>query len=81
VEESFAGNVGTDPTISANGTVIDRFYVPATATVRNQKTTGLAGKVVLAYSHLLAAGDVLAVLVEGGATTDAFGTLKWKEIR
>jgi hypothetical protein len=81
VEESFAGNAGTDPTISANGTIIDRFYVGTSNNNRNQKSTGLGGKVVIAYSHLLGAGDVMAVLVQGAAATDAFATLKWKEIR
>jgi hypothetical protein len=83
VEESFAGNAGTDPTVHATnrGTIIDRFYVPAAANTKTEKTTGIAGKAVLAYSHLLASGDVIAILVEGGATTDAFGSLKWKEIR
>ena len=81
VEVSFAGNAGTDPAISANGTLVDRFYIGASANTRDSNAAGLVGKVVLAYSHLLAAGDVLAILVEGGATTDAFGSLTWKEIR
>jgi hypothetical protein len=81
VEMSFAGNAGTDPTISANGSLIDRFYVPASASARAEKSASLAGKTVLAYSHLLGAGDSLAVLVEGGATTDSFVSVKWKEIR
>jgi len=81
VETSFAGNAGTDPTISANGTLIDRFYVPASAQTRAEKSASLGGKIVMAYSHLLGAGDSLAVLIEGGATTDSFVSVKWKEIR
>lgn len=81
VEMSFAGNAGTDPTISANGTLIDRFYVPASAQARAEKSASLGGKVVLAYSHLLGVGDSLAVLVEGTAVTDSFVSVKWKEIR
>jgi hypothetical protein len=83
LEESFAGNAGTDPTVHATnrGTVIEKFYVPASAAVRASRAVGLGGKVVMAYSHLLAAGDVLAVLVEGSATTDASGSLRLREIR
>jgi len=81
VEMSFAGNSGVDPTISANGTLIDRFYVPASAQAKAEKSASLGGKVVMAYSHLLGAGDVLAVLVEGSATTDSFVSIKWKEVR
>jgi len=83
LEESFAGNAGTDPTVHATnrGTVIDRFYVPASANTRLQRSVGIGGKVLMSYSHLLAAGDVLAVVVEGGATTDAFGSLRLRVIR
>ena len=81
VEMSFAGNTGTDPTISANGTILEKFYVASSASARAERSAGIGGKAVLAYSHLLGAGDVLAVLVEGGATTDSFCSLKWREIR
>lgn len=83
VEESFAGNAGTDPVVTAGtGTLIDRFYVPASASARASTGTGLLGKTLLAYSHLLATGDTLSVLFNGGgATTDVFASLKWKEIR
>lgn len=82
-EESYAGNAGTDPTINtATGTLIDRFWVPAGANLRTSVTHGLAGKAVLCYSHLLGAGDTISVDYSGGgATTDVFASLKWKEIR
>lgn len=82
-EESFAGNAGTDPTVNtATGTLIDRFWLPASAAIRTNNSRGLSGKVVLCYSHLLAAGDVLSIDYDGGgATTDVQASLKWKEIR
>ncbi len=83
VEESFAGNVGTDPVVTAGtGVLIDKFYVSATASTRASSAAGLLGKVLLSYSHLLGAGDTLSVIYNGGgATTDVFASLKWKEIR
>ncbi len=82
VEESFAGNAGTDPVVTAGtGTLIDRFFLPASATFRSSAGAGLLGKTLLAYSHLLAAGDTLSVLFSGGSTTDVYASLKWKEIR
>lgn len=83
VEESFAGNAGTDPTINtATGILIDRFWIPASATIRTSSTRGLTGKTVLCYSHLLGAGDTLSVDYDtGGSTTDVYASLKWKEIR
>lgn len=83
MEESFAGNVGTDPVVTAGtGTLIDRKYVPASASVRSNKVAGLLGKTLLAYSHLLGAGDTLSVIWNGGnGSTDVFGSVNWKEVR
>lgn len=83
VEVSFAGNTGTDPVVTAGtGTLIDRFYIPASNQQRTSADAGLTGKTVLAYSHLLGVGDTLSVIYNGGgSTTDVFASLKWKEIR
>ena len=83
MEASFAGNAGTDPVVTAGtGTLIDRVYMPASTSVRTSSAAGLLGKVLLSYSHLLGAGDSLSILWNGGgATTDVFASLKWKEIR
>lgn len=83
VEASFAGNAGTDPVVTAGtGTLIDRFYVPAAATARVNKLSGITGKALLAYNHLLGSGDSLSVIWNGGTvSTDVHGSLKWKEIR
>lgn len=83
IEASFAGNAGTDPVVTAGtGTLIDRLYLPASASVRTSSGAGLLGKVLLSYSHLLGVGDSLSVLFNGGgATTDAFVSCRWKEIR
>jgi hypothetical protein len=87
MEVSYAGNPGTDPVVTAGtGTLVDRFYVPASATLRSSKTGGLLGgllgKTLLVYSHLLGAGDTLSVIWNGGTVaTDVFGSLRWKEIR
>ncbi len=83
MEESFAGNAGTDPTINtATGQLLDRFWVPASNTIRTSSTRGLTGKAILCYSHLLGVGDTLSVDYDsGGATTDVNASLKWKEIR
>lgn len=83
VEESFAGNAGTDPVVTAGtGTLIDRFFLPASATTRSFTGAGLLGKTLLAYSHLLATGDTLSVIYNGGGvTTNVYASLKWKEIR
>jgi len=81
-EASFAGNAGTDPAVTADtGTLVDKFYVPASAQNRTSDSQGLIGKAVLTYSHLLATADNLAIIIDGGSTTDAFVSLKWKEIR
>lgn len=82
VEECFAGNAGADPVVTAGtGTLIDKFYIPASATIRSSKSQGLGGKVVLAYSHLLAAADNIAVMAVGGNNSEVRAALKWKEIR
>jgi hypothetical protein len=81
LEWSYLGNGGTDPAVSANGRLVDAVYVPAAANVRNSDSRNLAGKLVLAYSHLLAAGDSLAIIATGAAATDLWLGLKWKEIR
>jgi hypothetical protein len=82
IEASFAGNVGTDPAVTADtGTLVDKFYVPAAAQSRTSDSSGLLGKALLAYSHLLAAGDNLTVVADGGNTTEVFVAVKWKEIR
>ena len=83
MEVSFAGNAGTDPAVTGGtGTLIDRFYVNASATTRTAKETGLSGKIVLDYSHLLGVGDTLSVIYNGGtASTDVFASLDWIEIR
>lgn len=81
-EECFCGNVGADPVVTAGtGDLIDVFYVPATATVRGSSTTGLTGKVVLAYSHLLATADNIAIIALEGTNSEVRASLKWKEIR
>ena len=81
-EECFVGNAGADPVVTAGtGDLIDTFYVPATASVRGSKSQGLAGKVVLAYSHLLATADNIAILALDGANSEVRVALKWKEIR
>ena len=70
--------------ISASGTVIDSFYVNSGNTGRSSAASQLAGKVVLCYSHLLAAGDTLTVAVTrnaGAGTCNALASLRWKEIR
>lgn len=70
--------------ISASGTVIDSFYVNAGTTGRTGTSANIGGKVVLCYSHLLAAGDTLTVAVTRNAangTCNALASLKWKEIR
>ena len=82
VEVSFAGNAGTDPAVTADtGTLIDEFYISAAAQSRASDSQGLTGKALLAYSHLLGAGDNLTIIIDGGATTQAFIAVKWKEIR
>lgn len=83
VEVSFAGNAGDDPVVTAGtGTLLDRFYVPAAASSRATAVAGLVGKVLLSYSHLLAAGDTLSVIYNGGTgSTDVFASLRWREIR
>lgn len=82
-EESFAGNAGTDPTVdTATGTLIDRFWLPASSTIRTTASRGLSGKAVLCYSHLLGAGDRISIDYDSGSgTTDVYASLKWKEIR
>lgn len=82
VEESFVGNAGADPVVTAGtGTLIDKFYLPATATIRSSKSQGLGGKVVLAYSHLLGTADNIAIMALGGTNSEVRASLKWKEIR
>jgi hypothetical protein len=82
IEASFAGNAGTDPAVTADtGTLVDKFYLPASAQVRTSERSGLLGKALLAYSHLLGAGDNLTVVADGGNTTEVFVAVKWKEIR
>lgn len=83
VEASFAGNAGTDPVVTAGtGTLILRRYVAAGAQADGSKSEGLLGKELLAYSHLLAAADSLALIWNGGAgTTDIFASLDWRELR
>jgi hypothetical protein len=82
VEESFIGNEGTDPVVTAGtGTLIDKFYLPATAQIRSTKGQGLGGKVVLAYSHLLGTADNIAIMALGGTNSEVRAALKWKEIR
>lgn len=84
MEMCWAGNSGTDPAVTAaTGTLIDKFYVAASNTTKASRTGGLLGKTLLAYSHLLGAGDNLVVTIDpdGGSTADVFASLKWKEIR
>jgi len=83
IEESFSGNAGTDPVVTAGtGTLIDRFWIPASNQVRTSQDKGILGKTLLCYSHLLATGDTLSVIYDsGGGTTDVYASLKWKEIR
>lgn len=71
-----------DATTIANGTVIDEFYVPASASVRGSLEKSISGKALLAYSHMLDAGDTLSIVVTARTgTTDVHGSLVWKEIR
>lgn len=82
VEESFAGNAGTDPVVTAGtGTLIDKFYLPASSQIRSTKGQGLGGKVVLAYSHLLATADNIAIMALGGSNSEVRAALKWREVR
>jgi len=70
-------------TTVTGGTVIDEFYaVAGSASGRQNTERGIGGKAILAYSHLLAAGDTLSIVVTSFAsTTTVNGILKWKEIR
>lgn len=83
VEVSYAGNAGTDPVVTAGtGQLIDKFYLPASGSRDSIHEAGLIGKSVLCYSHLLSNADNLAIVFNGGgATTDVYASLKWKEIR
>jgi hypothetical protein len=83
MQESYAGNGGTDPTVTAGtGQLLTRLYIPASQTLRATTSSSLLGKVILNYSHLLSAADTLSLLYDtGGATTDVYASLEWKEIR
>lgn len=81
LEWSYFGNGGTNPSVSANGRLIDTFYVPTTNHSTNSNAKGLSGKILLCYSHLMGAGDTLMVAATGSASTDLWMSLKWKEIR
>lgn len=83
VEVSYAGNAGTDPVVTAGtGTLVDRFYVPASQSIRTLADTSLIGKTLLCYSHLLGVADTISVIYNtGSGTTDVRCSLKWKEIR
>jgi len=71
----------TNSAINVAGRVIDTFYVPAAANVRASASSGLLGKVAMAYSHLLAKGDTLDVTVTSSGNPDVWISMKWKEIR
>lgn len=70
-------------TTVTGGTVIDSFYaLSGSGAARGATDRGIGGKVVLCYSHLLGAGDILSVVVTpftGSTVVNA--TLTWKEIR
>ena len=74
-------NYATDAAISAAGRLVDLLWVGADSKTRSEAASGLVGKVILAYSHLLGAGDSLAIAVTSAGSPDVWVSLKWKEIR
>ena len=79
----FSNPQSTTPLVvtADTGTLIEKIYVPAAAQSRTSDSAGLLGKALLAYSHLLTAADNLVVVIDGGNTTEAFVSVKWKEVR
>lgn len=79
----FSNPQSTTPLVvtADTGTLIDKFYVPAAGQSRSSDSSGLLGKALLAYSHLLSEADNLVVVIDGGNNTNAFVSVKWKEIR
>jgi hypothetical protein len=72
----------TDTAVTAGtGTLVDVFYVPASATLRTSETRGLTGKTLLSYSHLLGTADNLAIVGIEGNNSAVRAAIKWKEIR
>lgn len=78
----FCNLQSTTPLVATldTGTLVDKFYVPANKQSRTSDSSGLLGKALIAWSHLLADSDNLTVFIDGENATDAFVAVKWKEI-
>lgn len=82
VDTASAFEVLNSATVTADtGTLVDTFFVPASATIRTSESKGLLGKALLSYSHLLASGDNLAIMARDGTNSTVRAAIKWKEIR
>ena len=69
-------------TTVTGGEVVDSFYAPAGSGSTRGSATENLGKLVLAYSHLLAAGDTVSVVCTSlTGTSSVLASIDWAEIR
>lgn len=70
-----------DATVITGGKVVGGIKVDAAASTRITDNKSVIGKAIMAYSHLLEKGDVLAICVTTGGNGTSSCTVEWKEVR